>query len=1084
MNNSLDLIFRMRADNQASQAFNNLQKDIEKTEKEIEDLQKIASGLVIHPTISAADATNQIQNLKQSVDDMKKSMAAIASSQQFKLMLDGITLAAKGTSDALVGVGSNLISAAANAETLEIAMKTAFQGAEEEAQAMLGWAKQFANVTPFETNEVIEATIKLKAYGVEAEKIPKVLTNIGDMASGMGKSLNQAVEAYADASTGELERLKEFGITKKMIDDQLNGTLLNAKGQITDLNLLLEGLVQIMEERFAGGMKEQSKTYSGAVSNLEGSITNLKESFGKELLPVMKQVVLEITNIVEELSKIDPELRKTIIAFGGMATGIAFTTATVAGAVNALAPLGTVITALGLKIATSSNILTLSAIPSITAMRTAVLGYITTMRTAATATNIWAAANATLGASWVAALPIVAVGAMIVALGGLLYATQEYQMATAELQRTDMESGTNKLGESIKKLKEYFPEATTGTLAFNDAMKQGLPALLATAEGAEKITALLKTLANEQLAHTRRLEEARKERDRLQAEQDKLKPTDKKYFSLQEQIDDQQKIIDQEEKYIKTKREQRAVIYDAQKAHKAETSAIAVKESLKDADFKKMLSNLETEWKANRYTSEQKIQALKEFQSEYELTTEQNNKIRAKIVDEEDRIAKEQDKINKERLKNEQKHLKEQDKLTKKALKEKEKANKETIDYILEEEKKSDEEKRKLAEEEKKKEEERLRINEEIQNKIQQLNTQGYQNELFNIRKQVEEWQKAGADEVAIEEWKHKSIQKLQTDTLEDFKRKEEEKLNAIKESQKQIEAIELQIEEKRKQQRELESGGFGEGLPMMEGFSPLGQYAEGGETPHVTEYGKRLEESKKIEEDINALDREANKLKAEANKLEADLIKIKNDEITATNELISALGNASTALNNLGSGGGAGGGIGQSSAVGIGGGAGAGISGGTGIAGGGNPTSQAQLLNQSYAEAMNKASTPEQKDKIQSQYMNYASQIGLSPEDAFAIGTGQSQKYGFDNPINDMLAGTVGKNIADMLGYSLKGLSAGLRQYNSNISNINNQSSSFRYTTNNNNYFGGFNLNKAPQQVQKSADNMASWAMYAKIVR
>ncbi len=67
----------------------------------------------------------------------------------------------------------------------------------------MAWAVDFANKTPFETDSIIGATVRLTAYGLEAQK---VMPAIGDMASVMNKDIMQAVEAVADAQTGELER--------------------------------------------------------------------------------------------------------------------------------------------------------------------------------------------------------------------------------------------------------------------------------------------------------------------------------------------------------------------------------------------------------------------------------------------------------------------------------------------------------------------------------------------------------------------------------------------------------------------------------------------------------------------------------------------------------------------------------------------------------------------------------------------------------------------------------------------------------------------------------------------------------------
>ena len=83
--------------------------------------------------------------------------------------------------------------------TLNVVMKD-----QKKAAETMAWAVDFANRTPFETDSVVEATVRLQSYGIEAQK---VMTQIGDMAGVMNKDLMQAVEAVADAQTGEVERL-------------------------------------------------------------------------------------------------------------------------------------------------------------------------------------------------------------------------------------------------------------------------------------------------------------------------------------------------------------------------------------------------------------------------------------------------------------------------------------------------------------------------------------------------------------------------------------------------------------------------------------------------------------------------------------------------------------------------------------------------------------------------------------------------------------------------------------------------------------------------------------------------------------
>lgn len=147
------------------------------------------------------------------------------------------------------------------------------------ARKKLAWASRFANKTPFETEEVVGGMTKLQSYGIEGDRILKTtnrtyLEMIGDMASGMGKSFDQAIEAIADARTGELERLKEFGITKNMIAEfgKSKGLeIFNSKGQINDLELFNKTLFEMMDSRFGGAMEKQAKTFKGGLSTISGA---------------------------------------------------------------------------------------------------------------------------------------------------------------------------------------------------------------------------------------------------------------------------------------------------------------------------------------------------------------------------------------------------------------------------------------------------------------------------------------------------------------------------------------------------------------------------------------------------------------------------------------------------------------------------------------------------------------------------------------------------------------------------------------------------------------------------------------------
>ncbi|MHC1683416.1 MAG: tape measure protein [Clostridiaceae bacterium] len=212
----------------------------------------------------ASQANNRFHNslnLGSTIDNLKGKILGLATTY---ISLKGAT----SLFGAAIGQSSSMEQ---YRNTLNVVMKD-----NQKAAETFKWAVDFANKTPFETNEIVEGTVKLQSYGLTAKD---VMTSIGDMSAVMGKSLDQGVEAIADAQTGEVERLKEFGVTKQMIIDQANKTMrgkqiVNNQGQITDQKAFNEALFSLMNEKFAGGMEKQSQTLKGLWSTVTGVTKN------------------------------------------------------------------------------------------------------------------------------------------------------------------------------------------------------------------------------------------------------------------------------------------------------------------------------------------------------------------------------------------------------------------------------------------------------------------------------------------------------------------------------------------------------------------------------------------------------------------------------------------------------------------------------------------------------------------------------------------------------------------------------------------------------------------------------------------
>jgi len=153
-------------------------------------------------------------------------------------------------------------------------------GSTQNAASAFEWIQRFASTTPYQLEEVTGAFIKMKALGLNASE--DALRSYGNTASAMGKGLDQMIEAVADAATGEFERLKEFGIKSRKEGDNVTFTF---RGVETTIRASSENIVnylrRIGDEGFAGAMNERVKT-------LDGSISNLADSYNKLLLTISK----------------------------------------------------------------------------------------------------------------------------------------------------------------------------------------------------------------------------------------------------------------------------------------------------------------------------------------------------------------------------------------------------------------------------------------------------------------------------------------------------------------------------------------------------------------------------------------------------------------------------------------------------------------------------------------------------------------------------------------------------------------------------------------------------------------------------
>lgn len=243
----------------------------------------------------------ELSKFNKSLDQLEKKAAEVG-------RVVGTLAAAAGT--AIAGgfalLGGSVIQTSAKFETYLATLET-IEGSAEKAEAALDWIAEFARTTPYEVDELTAAFVKLRSYGLDP--MDGSMTVLGDTAAGMGKSIDQVVEAMADASTFQFERLRELGIVASQAGDQVtfswteNGEAMSRtiKKTSTEVTTFLN---EVWGKKFGGAMIRQSTTWTGMMSNLGDSWTDFQRKIGDAgFFDTVKNKLADVMELVAQWSE-------------------------------------------------------------------------------------------------------------------------------------------------------------------------------------------------------------------------------------------------------------------------------------------------------------------------------------------------------------------------------------------------------------------------------------------------------------------------------------------------------------------------------------------------------------------------------------------------------------------------------------------------------------------------------------------------------------------------------------------------------------------------------------------------------------
>jgi tape measure domain-containing protein len=284
-------------------------------------------------TVQEAQVLFSADGMQQVNTEAKKAAGA----------MDGIVSAAKRAGGAMGGIRSavsglggmlsvlgagaaigSMVKMAADAETLGTQLKV-LTGDAATAQQVMGDIRQFAEATPFQTEEISEAARSLLAFGGNAKTVVDELRMLGDISAGTGTPLKELSELYGKAKVQgrlfaeDINQLtgrgipivgalaKQFGVAegdvRKLVESGAIG--------FPEMQRALAGMVG-PGGQFAGMMQDMSQTTAGRFSTLVDQFKAIGLELGTQILPYANEFMTWIMNTMQGVDGIGAAFGKAI----------------------------------------------------------------------------------------------------------------------------------------------------------------------------------------------------------------------------------------------------------------------------------------------------------------------------------------------------------------------------------------------------------------------------------------------------------------------------------------------------------------------------------------------------------------------------------------------------------------------------------------------------------------------------------------------------------------------------------------------------------------------------------------------------
>lgn len=248
-------------------------------------------------------------------------------------------LAVIGGTGVLKALGAEMIRVRGEFQAADTAIETLL-GNKEKANALMSQVREFAKISPLEFSDVTAATQMMLGFNIEAEKVPRYLQAIGDVSMGNTQKFNSMTLAFSQMSAAgklmgqDLNQMINAGFNPlQIMSEKTDKSIATLKDEMSKGAISAEMVQQaFIDATSAGGrfyqMSENaSKEINGQLSMMQDALDSVFNELGTKSESVIMDGIQMTTSLIQNYETVGRILAGLVVTYGTYRTAVMLVTA-------------------------------------------------------------------------------------------------------------------------------------------------------------------------------------------------------------------------------------------------------------------------------------------------------------------------------------------------------------------------------------------------------------------------------------------------------------------------------------------------------------------------------------------------------------------------------------------------------------------------------------------------------------------------------------------------------------------------------------------------------------------------------------